>query len=106
MNKRLFELARRRGRLEERIAMQRVTLAEYCVPLQHAAGHVDQAVATTRSALSYLRRYPLFAGLAVAAIFVAKPRRIVRWARRGWVAWRVYRGARRWLHDKKFKISF
>ncbi|MCL2829252.1 MAG: YqjK-like family protein [Betaproteobacteria bacterium] len=105
-NKRLLELARRRGQLEERIVAQRMRLAETSLPLQQVAAYADRVVGAARSGLSCLRRYPLLAGLAVGAVFATKPRRIVRWARRGWMTWQLYRSARRWLYNTKLEFPF
>lgn len=90
MSDRLLELAVKRGRLQERIAMQRRELAQHAVPLANALA-VGDSVA---DGVDWLKRHPLVVVAAAAAIVVAKPRQAWRWARRGVIAWRGWRAVR------------
>ena len=72
MNRHLDELLLRRGRLIERIASQREVLQHELVPVGHALGKVDTAVAAVHSAAATVRRHPVMASAAVAVLFWAK----------------------------------
>lgn len=90
MNARLLELATRRGALQSRIAGQRAALAEHVEPLEALLRVGDQGVA----GLAWLKRHPLAVGAAAALLAVFKPRRTWRWAQRGFVVWRGWKGLR------------
>lgn len=90
MTSRLLELAVKRGRLQERIAMQRLELSQHAVPLANALAVGDSVV----DGVGWLKRHPAVVVAAAAAIVVAKPRKAWRWARRGLIAWRGWRAVR------------
>lgn len=94
MNPRRIEIAVRRGRLIERIAVQRAALGMQLQPVSHALGIVDRVVAATRAGASYLRQHPAIVGGVVALLAAIRPRRAWRWGRRGFVAWRSWRAMR------------
>jgi len=40
-----------------------------------------------RDGWAWLRRHPALPVAALTALVVARPRRVLRWARRGWFVW-------------------
>lgn len=94
MNHRLNELLLERGRLQERIVTQRYVLRQQIVPVSHALGAVDRGIARINAAGQYLRSHPSMAIIAVAALFFMRTRRMMRWAKRGFVVWQSWRVVR------------
>lgn len=90
MNERLLELAHRHGALQARIAEQRRQLAQHVVPIEAALARGD----ALRHALAWLKAHPGAVGSAVAVAVVLRPRRMWRWARRGFVLWRGWQAVR------------
>jgi hypothetical protein len=89
----LILLAERRTRLCELAQAERESLAatlertdEAAVLLQRLSGIVDE-----------LRRRPWIIAGGVALLVALRPRRALGWLMKGWSAWRMYRGAERWL---------
>lgn len=97
MTKRLVELHLQRGRLLERIASQRATLAQQMAPLQKAADTGSHLVALLQGGVQYLKGHPLPVVLAVLTLVLLKPRRALRWVGRGVFWWRSWRTLRAWL---------
>lgn len=97
MNKSLFELLQQRGRLLERIASQRATLAHQLVPLQNASDASSRVFALLRGGLEYLKSHPLPVALAVLALVLLKPRRAWRVLQGGLLLWRRWRVLRAWV---------
>ena len=97
MNPRLADLYQQQGRLLERVATQRQTIAEQCRPIQHAARVADAAQQWLRGMTGYLRGHPLLVVAAVAAVLIVKPRRAWVWSKRGYLIWRRWRGLQRWV---------
>lgn len=91
---RLVHLAEKRGRLRERIATQRATLAQQMVPIEQALDRADQAIALGRSGVDYVKHHPGQVGAAFALLAILKPRRVWRWGRRAFFAWGFWRKAR------------
>lgn len=87
MNKRLLELATRRGALKARIDAQRLQLARHAHPLEKALAVGDKAL----EGVDWLKHHPAAVGVAVAVIVVARPGRAWRWARRGVFVWRGWK---------------
>ncbi|MFO1345291.1 MAG: YqjK-like family protein [Rhodocyclaceae bacterium] len=94
MHKKEVELALKRGRLQERIAAQRVALAAQVVPIAGALATADRAVALGRSGVAYIRTHPLQVGAAFALLAILRPRRVWRWSRRAFIAWGAWRKLR------------
>ncbi len=94
MLKKEVELALKRGRLQERIAAQRATLAAQVVPIAGALATADRAVALGRSGMAYIRTHPLQVGAAFALLAILRPRRVWRWSRRAFVAWGAWQKLR------------
>ena len=91
MNHRLTELHVRRGRLLERIATQRAMLGYDVVPVSVSLDKVDRVLAHVQSATNYVKRHPGIAGLALAILFALRTKRVWRWSRRAFIAWRTLR---------------
>lgn len=97
MSKNLIELHQQRGRLLERVASERTTLARQLLPLQAASDTGSRVVALLRGGVQYLKSHPLPVTLAILALILLKPRRAWRWAGRGLFLWRGWRALRAWL---------
>jgi len=93
MRERLIRLAERRALLQERARAEREKLAELVARSDEWA-RLLQGVGRVAEEL---RRQPWIAAAAVALFAALWPRRALRWLMKGWAAWRLVRGARRWL---------
>lgn len=82
-----LDLALRRARLLERSAALRTALVDDARAFLPALRAVDAGAAGWR----WLRAHPQWLVGAAVALAVARPRRGLRWAMRGWSAWRIYR---------------
>lgn len=94
MNQRLIDISLRRGRLIERIASQRDRLTLQMQPIGSALHTADRAAVAVRTGSNYLQRHPGQVVAAIALLGIMKPRRVWRWARRGFIAWQTWRGLR------------
>ena len=86
MNQRLLELAHKRGRLSAQIQAQRDTLVRDAWPVEAALGAADSGAA----GLHWLKDHPGVVGAGVAVSFILRPKRVFRWLRRGYLAWKGY----------------
>ncbi|WP_300449184.1 YqjK-like family protein [Accumulibacter sp.] len=93
-----IDLAVRRGRLLERISMQRGTLGQQLQPVGDALRTVDRGLAGVRRGRDYLGQHPEIVVAGAAALVVLQPKRLWRWTRRGFFFWRTWRLLRRQLH--------
>jgi hypothetical protein len=92
---RLILLAERRARLQESARVEREKLAA-------TIGRSDEAAALLqriRGILDELRSRPWIVAGGVALLIALRPRRALGWLMKGWSAWRLYRGAQRWLQQ-------
>ena len=87
MNSRLLAIEAKRGRLLERAARERADLAQALQSWAQPLGFVDRCLDAVRFVVA---RPPLLAG-AVLVFALLRPRRAIKWARRGWSIWRGYR---------------
>lgn len=94
MDQRLIDIGIRRGRLIERIARQRALLGEQLQPVRGVLDATDRGIARVRTGVDYLRQRPELVVAAIALLIILKPRRVWRWAKRGFVAWRTWRAVR------------
>lgn len=86
----LVELALRKQRLQLRAAAQRDALIHHAAALDPLLRGADRI----GDGLRWARSHPaLLAGVA-AFLLVARPRRTVRWLRRGWFGWQLLQRAR------------
>jgi YqjK-like protein len=95
MNPRLLEIALKRQRLQLQAAQQRLelrrTLGEFA-PL-------FAVVSTLRSGMAYFKQHPEWLVGAALMMAVARPRAVLRWLRRGFIAWQFARQVRRSLAE-------
>lgn len=94
MTPRQIELQRQRGRLQERIAQQRLALADQLKPALEAERLAQRGLQAGQQGLNYLKTQPWAAALLVAAVALLRPRRIWRGLRWGIWIWRRYRSLR------------
>lgn len=94
MQARLIELHQQRGRLLERIAHQRVTLAAQMVPLAGPLALPERLVHLVQNGKAFVRQHPYLVGTGIAAVVLLKPRWVWRWTQRGLLAWRTWRSVR------------
>ena len=78
MSGRTEELERRRLQLQARCAQQRGEIGADFATLQRQFGLVDRGIQWMRR----ISAAPILIGLAVGVIFLAGPRRLMRWAGR------------------------
>lgn len=95
MNSDLIALAEKRGELKARIAMQRDALAQNIWPVEDLLGLGDRAV----DGVHWMKRHPGAVGVAVLALLVARPRRMFRLAKRGFIAWQTFNKLRSRIRD-------
>ncbi len=82
-------IAKRRAELVERSAAQRAELAGACLAWRAPLAMADRGVAVWRFAK---RHKVLVAGMG-AMLAVVRPFHTLKWLKRGWILWRLYRGA-------------
>lgn len=87
MNPRELELALKKQRLQWQIAAQREQVARHGAGLAPLFGAADRV----RQGGRWLRQHPQAVAAGVAALMVARPKLVWRWARRGFVAWQAWR---------------
>lgn len=98
MNHRLNELHLKRGRLLERIAVQRVALRQDLQPICATLVKADRLQSRVQSVFNYFRQHPGIVAAGVALLIVSKPSRLWRWSTRAFSLWRIWRGmSKRWL---------
>ena len=95
MSNRLVELQRKQARLRERIAIQRVDLAEHFEPLAAALESTARVGDRFSSVLTYLKTHPLQIAAVVSALAMLKPALAGRWLVRGVGLWKTWRTVRR-----------
>lgn len=77
-------------------ATLRRSFAYHALALQPAFGVADRG----RAALLWLRLHPALPVAVLVALLVARPRAVLRWARRGWLIWLTLRKLRGYLPVK------
>ena len=92
--KTLTEVLVQRGRLLERIELQRAVLSDDLQPVQVALAKVDRGLGYVRAGVAYVKGHPGVAALAVAVLVALKGRRIFRLAKRGFFVWKAWRSLR------------
>ena len=103
-SKKLSELQLQRGRLLERIAGQRATLAREAQPLVAVLTTTDRYLGHLRRGTDYLKAHPSLATAGVAAMLFVRGGRLWQWARRGFVAWRLWRTFDSRLRDLGWRV--
>jgi len=93
MSPELVELALRKQRLQLKSADLRTDFVRHTrtfTPLFHGIDRVADSLRWARD------NAPLLSGLGVF-LLVARPRTVLRWARRGWFGWQLVRRVRRFV---------
>jgi hypothetical protein len=86
MSPELVELALRKQRLQLRSAEEREALVEHA----RAFAPVFSGSTVSPTACAGRGQRPILSGVAIF-VLVARPRAALRWARRGWVGWQLFR---------------
>ena len=97
MDAKLVELYVQRGRLRERIGVQRAQLTRELAPLSDALHTVDRTRALLHRARLWMVANPGVVAAAGVALALWRPRRLLRTARWGFFAWRNWSRWRDWL---------
>jgi glutathione S-transferase len=97
MDARQIELYVQRGRLRERISVQRGQLAREVEPLSSALQTVDRTHEQLRLARAWLVTHPTIVTAAVVALLVWRPRSVLNVARWGYSAWRSWARLKQWF---------
>ncbi len=87
------EFALKKQRLQYRSAELRERFAEYA----HGVTPVLRVGDAVVDGVRWLRNHPEAIAAAGIAVAVARPRGVIRWARRGIVAWQAWGRVRGWL---------
>ncbi len=94
MQQRLIELQQQRGRLLERIAHQRNALGQQTEPVVRVLHLGDRVADMARECKRTIIENPLTTAAVVGAVVVMRPRALLRWAQRGFLAWRSWNTVR------------
>jgi len=87
---RQVELALKKQRLQIRSAALREDFSACAAGIQPAFALADRGGAAVR----WLRSHPLVPAAALGVLLAARPRTVLRWARRGFLAWQTLRRLR------------
>lgn len=90
MQQRLIELQQQRGRLLERIANQRASLARQTRPLIRVLHFGDRVGEVAAQCRRTALEHPMALAVIVGTVVVLRPGTVFRWARRGFFAWRSW----------------
>lgn len=89
------ELALRKQRLQFESAALRRSLTTDVAGFVPLANGIDRL----RTGWSWLRTHPQVVVAVAVALLVARPRAVLRWTRRGFIAFRAWRALRKRLED-------
>lgn len=94
MQNRLTELQLQRGRLLERIAHQRTTLATQARPVARALHVGDRLTDWLERCRQFTLQHPVAVVAALGAVVILRPSGVMRWTRRSLFAWRSWHALR------------
>lgn len=97
MNDRLIELYTQRGRLRERIAVQRGALARDLRPLCHGLHAADRLGQGVDGTMRWVAQHPLRLVAALGVLALWRPAWAARLLRTGWQAARTWSRVRGWF---------
>ncbi len=97
MQERLIELHQQRGRLLERLATQRNTLAQQLAPVEGLFDLPDRVNRMLLEGKALVVRHPLVVVALVASVVLLKPGAVLRWSGRGVAVWRAWSMVRKLL---------
>ena len=101
MNSQQIELVLRKQRLLQKSAVLRAEFAGHVVGVTPLLTAADRVCAGAR----WLGARPYLVVLATTVLVIAKPRAVWRWAKRGFVLWRVWNRARGFLQGRLSFLS-
>ena len=104
MNKTLAELNLERGRLLERIAYQRQTLAQQWIPVHDAEQAGRRLLERWAAGVQFVKSRPWLFAVLLATVWVVKPRRVWPLVVRGAALWRGWRLVRRVIPAKVLSV--
>lgn len=87
MNPRLLEIALRKQRLQFRAEQQRQELSAGLAVVDGVLDKVDRL----REGVDWLRQHAPIVSTFALVLLLLRPRFTLRWARRGWLGWQLYR---------------
>lgn len=90
MQQRLIELQLQRGRLLERIAHQRERLGEQAEPVTRILQLGDRVADIASECKRTAMENPLTMAALAGLVLLVRPRAAMRWAQRGFIAWRSW----------------
>jgi hypothetical protein len=90
VNPKLLELALRKQRLQMRAESQRAELLVGVEAVEGVLARVDRL----RDGISWLRHHAPAVSILVLVLLALRPRFTLRWLRRGWLGWQVFRRLR------------
>ena len=96
MDQRLIDLYVQRGRLRERIGVQRAQVARELAPLGVALQTVDRGRVLLRQAQVWLVTHPVLVTTAVVTLLVWRPRAVFRSVRSAYSLWRYWSSLKEW----------
>lgn len=94
MQQRLIELQLQRGRLLDRIAQQRDALGQQTEPVARMLHLGDRVAAIASQCKRTVIENPLTTAAVLGVALVIRPRAMLRWAQRGFLAWRSWNSLR------------
>ena len=94
MQQRLIELQLQRGRLLERIAHQRNALGQQTEPAARVLHLGDRVADIAGEVKRTVIENPLTTAAFLGVVVVIRPRAVLRWAQRGFFAWRSWNTVR------------
>jgi hypothetical protein len=96
MDQRLIELYVQRGRLRERIGVQRGQLAQELAPVGTALRTADRGALLLRRARAWMASHPTLVTTVIVAVAIWRPRAVWRVARNAFALWRNWSRIREW----------
>lgn len=87
MNPRLLEIALRKQRLQFQAEQQRQELSAGLAVVDSVLDKVDRL----RDGVHWLREHAPVVSTFALVLLLLRPRFTLRWARRGWLGWQLYR---------------
>lgn len=88
-----FDLLLRQQRLLVRSAELRASLSQSAEALQTPLNLADAA----RNGIQWLYKHPIYPSIALGALVLIKPRRVLLWGERLWSGWLVFQRLRQYL---------
>lgn len=97
MDNKLVALYVQRGRLQERIRLQREEVVNALIPLRTTLNRADQARTLAHQAQVWVAQHPGLVAAAVVALVLWRPRVVWRTASWAYGLWLQWRRIRNWI---------